>query len=71
MRSTFIVDDDNYRKLARLSIEKYGSAKKMSRTLNDILKDALGIGMKDDMFGAWKSERGLSTDGLREEGEPH
>jgi len=73
MRTTVILDDELYRQLVQKAIERYGSAKNLSKLLNALLRQSLQ--QKDSvpasMFGAWKGRKGLSTEGLREEGEPH
>ena len=72
LRTTVILDDALYARLARVSVEKYGNAKSLSRALNDLLYNAFSSEQApESMFGAWKGEKRLSARGLREEGEPH
>lgn len=72
MRTTVILDDLIYQKLVNKAVSDYGNAKSLSKALNAILSRALAREeVPQSMFGAWKGEKGLSTKGLREEGEPH
>jgi len=41
MRTTVYMEDDIYKKLINESIEKYGTAKKLSEVLNALLREAL------------------------------
>jgi hypothetical protein len=40
VKTTLILDDEVYRELVQESIEKYGSARKLSRVLNEKLREA-------------------------------
>ncbi len=71
MRTTVILEDAVYQKLVEKSVKEKGSAKRMSETLNQILKEAFAHeNVPKSMFGAWKNNP-MSTHDLREEGEPH
>ncbi len=72
MRTTVILDDLLYEKLAKSAIERHGHLKSLSKTLNEILSSFFETeGVPKSMFGAWRAEKDLSSRGLREEGEPH
>ena len=40
VKTTVLLDDDLYRKLVKESVEKYGSTKKLSRLINDKLRQS-------------------------------
>ncbi len=47
-KTTIILDDDIYIKLVNLSIKKYGSARHISKVINDLLTDILNKSGKKD-----------------------
>lgn len=71
MRTTVILADAIYQKLVQKAVKEKGSSKKLSETLNDILKEAFARErVPKSMFGAWKNDA-VSVDDVREDGEPH
>lgn len=41
VKTTVMIDDELYRKLVNEAVKKYGNTKKISKLLNEILKEAL------------------------------
>lgn len=65
------MEDSVYQRLAKRAIERHGSSKSLSKELNLILESEFSReALPASMFGAWKG-KGMSSRGLREEGEPH
>ena len=52
MKTTIILDDLLYRKLVQESIERFGTAKHLSETINDLLKTRFMP--KQSLFGTLK-----------------
>lgn len=70
MRTTVILDDAVYEKLVQRAVKEKGSAKKMSETLNEMLRRTFAREeVPENMFGSLKGK--IDVKGLREEGEPH
>ncbi|HLD76197.1 MAG TPA: hypothetical protein VI874_04210 [Candidatus Norongarragalinales archaeon] len=65
------MEDAVYQKLVEKSVKEKVSAKRMSETLNETLKNTFAREeVPKSRFGAWKHDP-ISTEGLRDEGEPH
>ncbi len=62
MKSTLLISDELYGFLARESKEKYGSARKISALLNEILRKYFSG--RNDLYGSTKK---FSLKGLRDE----
>ncbi len=62
VKTTVILEDDVYKKLAKEAVEKYGNMRTLSKLINEKLKESGGIGeakaSKKDIiektFGMWK-----------------
>ena len=52
MKSTYIIKNELHELLAKEAVRQYGSAKKMSELLNQILLEYFG--KKHDLFGSTK-----------------
>ena len=73
MRTTVTLENATYQRLVQEAIARYGSAKNISRVLNELLESVFRTqGAQETMFGEWKAESRKNLHaGLREEGEPH
>ncbi len=70
MRTTLILDDALYEKLVQKAVREKGSAKKLSATLNELLRKAfLREEVPESLFGSLRGK--IDVRDLREEGEPH
>ena len=48
-RTTIILDDDVYKRLVRECVRVYGSTRALSRLINDLLRRALGEGVREEL----------------------
>ncbi len=69
LRTTVILRDELYRKLVNEAIERYGTTKKLSQLLNELLsKYFAGKDVPKSMFGSLEK---MDLSDLRDKREPH
>ena len=73
MRTTVILDDEVYEKLVQKAVQRYGTAKSLSKLLNVLIRRSFQEDetLPASMFGTWKTEKPMDLTDLRDEGEPH